>query len=107
MALFETLLQIDSDLTDWMIHASPTTDGQHTAMRRVFALRADLEQHLNTLVAYRLQIAAADFSGEASDLNAAAARIKQVDKTIDTVQEVLSVADTTVSIADKILAVVA
>jgi hypothetical protein len=106
MPPFDTLLQIDSSLTDWLVNAAATTDEERAAMRRVLALRADLDQKLNALVAYRLQMAVADLPAESADLNAAAAALQSAQKSIDSVQSVLSAVSTAVTVAAKFASVV-
>ena len=107
MPPFDTLLQIDSNLTDWLVNAAATTDEERAAMTRVLALRADLDQKLNTLVAYRLQMAVANLPEERADLDAAAATMRSVQKKIDSVQSVLSALSIAIAVAAKFMSVVA
>ena len=106
MPPFDTLLQIDSNLTDWLVNAAATTDEERAAMTKVLALRADLDQKLNALVAYRLQMAVAQLQKESADLYAAAAVMKSVEKSINSVQSVLNALSTTVAAAAKFASVV-
>ena len=106
MPPFDTLLQIDSNLTDWLVNVAATTDEERAAMTRLLALRADLDQRLNALVAYRLQMAVANLPKESGDLDAAAAAMRSVQKHIDSVQSVLSALSTAVTVAAKFASVV-
>ena len=101
MPPFDTLLQIDSSLTDWLVNAAATTDEERADVTRVLALRADLDQKLNALVAYRLQMAVANLPAELAELNVAAAAMQAVEKRIDSVQSVLSALSSAVTVAAK------
>jgi hypothetical protein len=107
MALIDTLMQLESSLLDWIIEAHPTSDADKLQMKRVYALRTDLDQTINSLVAYRLKLAVVDLSAETKDLEAAADKIASVDKNISRVQDVLNIAGTAATVAAKVLSVVA
>ncbi|HEY4185922.1 MAG TPA: hypothetical protein VGP07_12690 [Polyangia bacterium] len=107
MPPFSLLLQIDGDLTDWLIHAAATTDAQRAAMTQLLASRAEFDRRLNFLVAYRLQMAAANLPAETAQLGQAAARMRAVQRTIDDLQDVLATVTTAVAVAAKFASVVA
>jgi hypothetical protein len=107
MGIFETLLSFDTMLVDWLLHASPTTDTERTDMQRLFALRGDLDDAINDLVAFRLKLAVASLPAETASLNAAAATMTSTAKTIDSLQAVLTATGTAIEIAGKALAFVA
>lgn len=101
MAIFETLLEIDNALVDFLIVAAPTNDQEREDMKRLFILRGDLGVALNGLVAQRLRLALANIPDEVARLNDAAAAMRQVTHRIDSVQKVLSIAATAVEVAAK------
>jgi DNA anti-recombination protein RmuC len=101
MPPFDTLLQIDSSLTDWLVNVAATTDEERADVKRVLALRADLDQKVNALVAYRLQMAVATLPAELAELNEASAAMQSVEKRIESVQSVLSALSTAVTVAAK------
>jgi hypothetical protein len=101
MGMFETLLEVDNQLVDWLIHASPRNDAEREMMRRIFALRGDLDDALNQLVGDRLKLAVADLPAETARLDAVAAELKTVSKTIDGVERVLTIAGTAAEVAAK------
>jgi hypothetical protein len=105
--MFETLLDLDNDLVDWLIHASPSNDEQRAQMREVFALRAELDDRVNQLVASRLKLAASALSDEAQRLESVAKEMKATAKTIDSVESVIAIAGTAVEIAAKVVDMVA
>jgi hypothetical protein len=106
MRIFETLLSFDAMLVDWLLHASPTTDKERTDMQRLFALRGDLDDAINDLVAFRLKLAVASLPAETASLSAATATMTVTAKTIDSVQTVLTTTGTALEIAGKALAFV-
>jgi hypothetical protein len=101
MAIFETLLEIDNALVDYLIVASPTNDQEREDMKRLFILRGDLGLALNSLVAQRLRLALANIPDDIARLNEAAAAMRQVAQRIESVQKVLSIAATAVEVAAK------
>ena len=106
MKPFDTLLQIDTNLTEWIVSAAAATDEQRIQMTRVLALRADLDGQLNALVAYRLQMAVVSLPEENDRLAAVATTMQSIAKSIDTVQSVLAAVGTAVSIAAKFASIV-
>jgi hypothetical protein len=107
MSMFETLLQLDDAVIDWLMHASPKNDDDRLNMMRVLALRTELEASLNDLIAFRLKLAVANLPAETAQLATATAAMKSVAKTIESVQQVLTAAGTAVEVAAKALAFVA
>ncbi len=107
MGIFETLLDLDDDLVEWVLHASPTSTAESAQMKQVLSLRGDVEDALNALVAYRMKLAASGLSPEAARLTALSTAMKQLAKKIDTVQQVLTIAGEVVQIAAKAVAFVA
>lgn len=101
MGIFETLLDVDDELVDWVLHASPTNAAESAQMKQVLSLRGDVEDALNALVAYRMKLAASGLSPEATRLTALSGAMRQLAKRIDTVQQVLTIAGEVVQIASK------
>src|SRR3954464_2282957 len=107
MALFETLLEVDNQLVDWLIHASPRNDVERDQMKQIFVLRADLDDALDQLVGERLRLSVASLADDSARLAAAAAELKNVARTIEGVEKVLTIAGTAVDVAAKAVAFVA
>ena len=107
MALFETLLEMDDQMVNWLLHASPTNQAERVKMKHVFALRGDLDDLLNELVAQRIKLSIAPLAEETARLNSIAGEMKRVEATIETVDKVLAIAGTAVEICRKLVAAVA
>lgn len=103
---FDTLLQIDTMLTEWLVSAAAITDVQRVDMTRVLALRASLDRQLNALIAFRLQMAVASLPDERTRLADAAAAMKAVTSSIESVQSVISAAGIAVTVAARFASVV-
>jgi hypothetical protein len=107
MTLLDTLRQLDQDLVDWLLHASPRDDDERATMQRILTLRGSLSQAINGLVAGALEASAARFPDDVARVNAAAARMTAVGRSIDTAQEVLTIAGTALEVLGKVAAFVA
>jgi len=104
MGIYETLIALDDDIVDWILHATPKTDDDKENMRKVLSLRGVLDQTLNQLVDVQLKLAANAMVDEANQLDRISAQMESTQKTIDTVQTVIGIAGTAVEIAGKALA---
>jgi hypothetical protein len=105
--MFDSLLSIDKSLVAWIIHTSPADadDGQQEqSMQLVLVARGDVEQSLNSLIAYRLRLAAAELAADAKTLQGIATKLDAIDAAIAEVQTVLALAGQAVQIADKAVA---
>jgi len=107
MGIFETLMRIDDQVVDWILHATPKTDDDRDLMRRILDLRGDLEDALNRLVAYRLRLSTAALPDEAARLSAISQGMTTTEKQVETAEKVLSIVGEVVAIAAKVVAFVA
>jgi hypothetical protein len=110
MDIFQSLLSIDDSLIDWILTASPSgpdPDQQRQKMQQVLAAKSDVEKALNTLVAYRMKLAASALAGDAATLQTIADGMAAADRSIATVQSILDYAGQAVSIASSVIAKVA
>jgi hypothetical protein len=103
----DTLMSIDDKLVDWILHASPTTDAEKEAMKRVWTLRSHIDRQINTLVRASMDLAVAGLAQKAQQLSALNERINATAKTIGTVSDVLVAAAEVVAVAAQIIALVA
>jgi hypothetical protein len=106
MDIFRSLLSIDDSLIDWILRASPSDpddDDERRQMQQVLAAKSDVEKALNTLVAYRLRLAASALADDAQTLTRLADGLASVDRDIATVQTVLDYAGQAVSIASTVI----
>jgi hypothetical protein len=104
------LLSIDDSLIDWILSASPSgpnPDDQRQKMQQVLAAKSDVEKALNTLVAYRLKLAATALTADAATLQRIADGMASADRSIATVQSILDYAGQAVTIASSVIAKVA
>ena len=104
MSIFQLLLNFDDQLVDWILHASPSNDVEREAMRRVLALRGELEDDLNKLVAFRLKASVAALPDQAARLTSLASAMQATEQTVENAAKVISTAGEVVSIAAKVLA---
>jgi hypothetical protein len=104
MGMFDTLLEADDALVDWILRAHPTNDGQARQMREVLAIRTNLDRTINELVAHRLKLAAQAISADANRLDEATAKLKATARTIECVQEVVQISGMVLEIAGRVLA---
>jgi hypothetical protein len=107
MGAIDQLMRIDDAILDWLMQASPNTDDERTQMRKVLAMRGDLDASINTLVARRLQLAVANIPEQTATLSKAVDAMNRVSKTISDVQQVLTVVGTAVQVAAQLVALVA
>jgi hypothetical protein len=103
MDMFSTLLQLDDDVVDWILHVSPTTPGQRDLMRRLLGERNSIEDALSELVAKRLKLSTTYFQEEAARLTALAADMKDTEKRIETAEKVINIVGEALTIAAKVV----
>ncbi len=109
MDIFQSLLNIDDSLIDWILRATPSDPNdpsERQAMQEVLASRSDVEKALNTLVAFRLKLAAAALADDTQTLEAVAKSMSNVGRDISTAQTILDLAGQAVSIAAQVIAAV-
>jgi len=104
--IFQSLLDIDDALIDWVLCASPDDDDDRAQMRQVLGARSDVEKALNTLVAHRMKLASRDLADDAVELRKVADDLAKVDQDIAAVANVLGLAGQAVDIAAKVIATV-
>lgn len=107
MGMFDTLLEADDGLVDWILSAHPTNDAEKARMRDVLAIRTQLDRAINELVAHRLELAAAALADDAKALDDATKKLAAVARTIATVEDVVRIGGTVLDITGKALAFVA
>jgi hypothetical protein len=107
MTLLDTLMKLDDDLVDWILHATPRTDDERTTMRQILALRGSLSQAISGFVADALERAAQRLPDEVARVNAAAAKMTTVARSIETAQTVVTIAGTAIEVVGKIAAFLA
>jgi hypothetical protein len=105
--LLDTLIAFKSDLLDWVIHASPTSDAERQQVRQVLELRDRLSQELNALVGLDLHSALGGLPEDVARLESATATMKSVQRNIESAQKVLDAAGTVASVAAKLVTIVA
>src|SRR5207245_6858059 len=98
MLIFETLLELDRDIVDWILQVSASTDAQRIALDGVVKFPGRLQDSINQLVAHQLELAAAELTDEASRLTAISQQMKQLERTIESVEKVLTIVGTGVEI---------
>ncbi len=107
MDMFDSLLSIDKSLVSWIIQTSPDNPddtSQEQSMQQVLAERGDVQNALNSLIAFRLKLAAAAFVNDTQTMNQLADQMTKVDKNIANVQTVVTIASQAVTIAVKTIA---
>lgn len=104
MEALKGLIDADTELVDWLIQASPNTDEERNEMKRVVALRGELDQRINELVLSRLKLAAVDLSDEIRKLNGITTNLRAAKKTIESVKSVTSLAVEVLNVAASIVA---
>ncbi|CAN5809217.1 hypothetical protein BH09MYX1_BH09MYX1_06630 [soil metagenome] len=106
MGMFDSLLDADDAVVDFLIHAQPTNDAETAQMVELFALRTSLDRAINGLVAHRLALASVALAEDAKALEASTASLRTVAQTIDQIQTVVRIGGTVLEIATKALAFV-
>ena len=104
MDIFQMLLNFDDMLVDWILHTTPADDAGRGAMRRVLAIRGEIEDDLNELIAFRLKLSASALPAEAARLTALATTMQATERQIESAEKVISTAGEVVTIAAKVLA---
>lgn len=104
MNIFQMLLDFDDQLVDWILHVTPSTDDERDRMRRVLAIRGEIENDLNELVAYRLKLSAAALPALAARLGTLASDMQEAEYKIENAGKVVSAAGEVATIAAKALA---
>ena len=102
--LLDSLMVIDNELVEWILHAHPGSDEEKQQMRQVLALRTRLEHDLNKLVLERLRLAATGLTEQVSRLNVVSEQLCGTGKSISAAKDVLNAAEEVVTIAAQVLA---
>ena len=107
MDVIDVATDIDEQLVQWIIHATAGNADQVNQMKKVIALRGELDQAINVIVLKRLQVSAIDVSADVKQLTAIDEGLAGAAKNIDTATTIISFAATAVSTASKIVSLVA
>jgi hypothetical protein len=107
MSLFETLRDIDNNLAGWLAQAFPRNDDEREFKQQILDLRSRLNKQINAIIARDLDASVERLPADIAKINAAAAQMRAVGKSIDTAQVVLTAVGVAVEITAKILTVVA
>ena len=107
MQMLATLLEIDTDLVDWIVQASPSTPEEPAKVKALFVRHTEIDRQINNLVAHRIQLAFAAIKEDVQKLGEASSELKGVAKTIANVEHVLTIAGTVASVCAKVISTLA
>lgn len=105
--VIDVIMAIDNELVEWILHARPTNDEEKAEMRRVLALRTQIEQQLNALVLSRMKLATQNLKAQSSRLDAITTQLRETGKTVGTVKEVVGAAAEALTVIGQVVAVIA
>ena len=100
------LTDIDEELVQWLLHATPGGPHDEAQMKQVMSLRGTLDQLIEQTTLDRLKISAQSVANQVQQLTTINQHLSSLAKTVQTANDVISDATAVVGIATSIVAMV-
>jgi hypothetical protein len=104
LSIVSKLLELDDTVVDYIVDAAPRSDEERAALKRLFALHAELHRRINSLLLRRLKLAAAQLTQQAEALTQLANEARAVERKIESIQHMLDLVGAAVKIVTTVVA---